>query len=84
MGHGKPLNTQKPGDATRPDPLDSIPIRNPHQIPPPNKSYKMLGVHINTILDFKGHLAHITKDVKLLDNALAKRKLSPPYKTLVI
>jgi hypothetical protein len=44
----------------------------------------LLGVHINTTLDFKEHLAHITKDVRLLAKALAKRKLSPPYKTLVI
>jgi hypothetical protein len=28
---------------------------------PPNKSYKMLGVHINTVLDFRDHHAHITK-----------------------
>ena len=51
---------------------------------PPNKSYKMLGVHINTILDFKEHLTYITKDVKLLAKTLARRNLSPPYKTLVI
>ncbi len=52
--------------------------------PPPNKSYKMLGVHINIILDFKEHLAHITKDARLIAKALARRKLSPPYKTLVL
>ncbi len=51
---------------------------------PPNKSYKMLGIHITTTLDFREHLAHITKDVRLLAKALAKRNLSPPYKTLVI
>ncbi len=44
---------------------------------PPNKSYKMLGVHISTTLDFREHLTHITKDVRLLAKALAKRKLSP-------
>ena len=44
----------------------------------------MIGVHINTILDFKEHLAHITKDVRLIAKTLARRKLSPPYKTLVI
>ena len=44
----------------------------------------MLGVHINTVLDFKEHLAHITKDVKLIAKTLARRNLSPPYKTLVI
>ena len=44
----------------------------------------MLGVHINTILDFKEHLTHITKDVRLIAKTLARRNLSPPYKTLVI
>ena len=44
----------------------------------------MLGVHINTTLDFREHLTHITKDVRLLAKALAKRKLSPPYKTRVV
>ncbi len=44
----------------------------------------MLGVHISTTLDFREHLTHITKDVRLLAKALAKHKLSPPYKTLVI
>jgi hypothetical protein len=51
---------------------------------PPNKSYKMLGVHINTILDLKEHLAHLTKDVRIIAKTLARRNLSPPYKTLVI
>ncbi len=30
----------------------------------PNKSYKMIGVHINPMLDFKEHYLHFTKDVK--------------------
>ena len=30
----------------------------------PNKSYKMLGVHINPMLDFQEHFLHIAKDVK--------------------
>ena len=38
----------------------------------------MLGVHINPMLDFKEHFLHITKDVKKLAKALAKRRLSPP------
>ena len=50
---------------------------------PPNKSYKML-VHINPMLDFREHIHPITKDVKKLFKALAKRKLSPPLKTLAI
>jgi hypothetical protein len=32
----------------------------------------MLGVHINPVLDFRGHLAYITKDVRKLAKALAK------------
>ena len=44
----------------------------------------MLGVHINTTLNFQEHLAHITTYVRLLAKALTKRNLSPPYKTLVI
>ena len=37
----------------------------------------MLGVHINSMLDFREHLHHITKDVRKLAKALAKRKQSP-------
>jgi hypothetical protein len=44
----------------------------------------MLGVHINNMLDFREHFLHITKDVKKLAKALAKRKLSPSLKTLAI
>jgi len=50
---------------------------------PPCKPYKMLGVHINTILDFRENLTHINKDVRKLAKALAKQKLSPSLKTLV-
>ena len=49
---------------------------------PSNKSYKMLGVHINPLLDFREHFLHITKDVRKLAKTLAKRKLSPPLKAL--
>ena len=41
-------------------------------------------VHINTVLDFREHLARITKDVRKLSKALPKRKLSPSFNTLVI
>jgi hypothetical protein len=51
---------------------------------PPNKSYKMLGVHINPMIDFREQFYHITKDVKKLAKVLAKRKLSPSLKTLAI
>ena len=44
----------------------------------------MLGVHINLVLDFREHLAHITKDAREFAKTLAKRKLSPSLKTLVI
>jgi hypothetical protein len=50
----------------------------------PNKSYKMLGVHINPILDFRDHFMHITKDVRKLAKSLTNRKLSPTYTTLVV
>jgi hypothetical protein len=44
----------------------------------------MVGVHINTVLDFREHHAHIPKDVRKLATALAKKKRSPAYKTLVV
>ena len=44
----------------------------------------MLEVHINSMLDFQEHFLHVTKDVKKLAKALAKRKLSPPLKSLAI
>ena len=44
---------------------------------PPNKLYKMIGVHISPMMDFREHFLHITKDVKKLAKALAKIKLSP-------
>ncbi len=44
----------------------------------------MLGLHINPVLDFREHLAHITKDVQKLAKTLAKRKLSPSFKTLYV
>jgi hypothetical protein len=51
---------------------------------PPNKSKKILGVHINPVLDFREHFLHITKYAKKLAKALAKRKLSPPLKSIAI
>jgi hypothetical protein len=44
----------------------------------------MLGVHINPVLDFREHFTSITKDVRKLAKTLTNRKLSPPYKTLVV
>ena len=42
----------------------------------------MLGAHV--MLDFREHFLRITKDVKKLAKAMAKRKLSPSLKTLVV
>ena len=44
----------------------------------------MLGVNINTALDFREYHAHIIKDVRKRAKALTNQKLNPPYKTLVI
>ena len=44
---------------------------------PPNKSYKMLEVHINPRLDFRDHLKQIIADIKKLAKVLTKRLLSP-------
>jgi hypothetical protein len=51
---------------------------------PPNKSYKMLGVQINPMLDFRDHLRHMSTKVKILARVLTKRRLSPNRKQLVI
>ena len=51
---------------------------------PPNKSYKMLGVHINPLLDFKEHHRYITKDVRKIAAQLKRRTLSPARKQLVV
>jgi hypothetical protein len=83
-GLGNPLNNKN--QRTLQEQINSITFTDGTHIKylPPNKSYKMLGVHINPMLDFRDHFLHITKDVKKLANALAKRKLSPPLKTLAI
>ena len=47
---------------------------------PPNKSYKMLGVHINPMLDFRDHLKHTTTEVRQLARVLTKRRQSPNRK----
>ena len=50
----------------------------------PNKSYKMLRVHINPMLDFRDHLKHITTGIRKLAKVLTKRLLSHNRKKLVI
>jgi hypothetical protein len=49
-----------------------------------NKSYKMLGVQINPMLDFRDHRKHVIIDVKHLAKVLAKLLLSPNRKKQVI
>jgi hypothetical protein len=51
---------------------------------PPNTLYKMLGVEINPMLDFRDHLNHITTEVRKLARVLNKRWLSLNRKQLVI
>ena len=51
---------------------------------PPNKSYKMLGVQINSVLDFRDHLKHISTEVRKLARVLTKQQLSPNRKQLMI
>ena len=55
-----------------------------HPIPTPNKSYKMLGVHIHPMLDFRYHLKHITADIRKLAKALTRKLLSLNRKKQVI
>jgi hypothetical protein len=45
---------------------------------PPNKSYKMLRVQINTMLYFRDHLKHVTTNVRLIAKVLKPRKNYPP------
>ncbi len=59
---------------------DGSPIR--HLLP--NKSYKMMGVHINPMLNFRDHLKHIIVHVRKLAKVLTRRLLSPNREKLVI
>jgi hypothetical protein len=62
-GLGNPLNHKN--QTTLQEQINSIKFADGTHIKylPPNKSYKMLGVHINPMLDFREHFLHITKDV---------------------
>ena len=51
---------------------------------PPDKSYKMLGVHINPVLNFTEHFQHVTGEVRKLAAVLRRRRLSPARKQQVI
>jgi hypothetical protein len=81
---GNPLNHKN--QTTLQEQINSITFADYTHIKylPPNKPYKMLGVHINPMLYFREHFLYITKDVNKLAKALAKRKLSPPLKSLAI
>ena len=64
--HGNPINHKN--QTMLQEQINSITFAYGTHIkyPPPNKSYKMLGVHINPMLDFRVNFLHITKDVKKL------------------
>ena len=51
---------------------------------PPNASYKVLGVHLNHMLNFTEHFNETTKDVRKLIHTLQNFKLSGARKILVI
>jgi hypothetical protein len=44
---------------------------------PPNKEYKILGVQINPMIDFRDNLKHISTEVRHIAQVLAERRLSP-------
>ena len=53
--------------------------------PPPNKSYKILGVQIYPMLDFRDHPKHIiTTEERKLARVLTTRRLSPNRKQSAI
>ena len=84
LGTWQSPKKKKPEHPSRTNKLNHIHKRHPHQIPTTKQIKKMLGFHINPMLDFREHFLHITKDVKQLAKALATRKLSPPLKALTI
>jgi hypothetical protein len=59
------------------EPNEHNQIRRWNQIKylPPTKSYKVLEVQINTMLDFSDHPNYISTNVWLITQVLAKRKL---------
>jgi hypothetical protein len=77
-GLGNPLNHKN--QTTLQEQINSITFTYGTHIKylPPNKSYKMLGVHINPVLDFREHFLHITKDIKKTSQSPSKAKTKPP------
>ena len=86
MGIREPHKQRKYTPTTKPNLHNQIWRRHgtPIKYLPPNKSYNMLGVHINPLLDFRGHLKHITINIRKLVKALAKRLLSLNRNKIVI
>ena len=83
-GYGNPMS--KANTNLRMNQISTIKFENGTNIKylPPNRSYKMLGVKINPMLDFMDHLKHIIMEVRKLARDLTKRRLSPNRKQLVI
>ena len=88
--NGSPMGLRKPYEQGQHQPTDKP---NQHKkfedgtnikYLPPKKSYKMLGVQINPMLDFRDHLKHITTEVRQLARVLTKRRLYPNRKQLVL
>jgi len=79
-----PLNIRN--ESTLQEQVNTIPFPDGSRIKylAPNKPYKTFGVHINTVLNFRAHHTHNTKEVRKLATALGKRKLILAYKTLVV
>ena len=78
--HGNPLNHKNQTMLQKQINSITFPAGTHIRCLPPNKSYTMLGFHINPMLDFREHFLHITNDVQKLAKALVKRKLSPSLK----
>jgi hypothetical protein len=77
-GLGNPLNNKNQNILQ--EQINSITFKDVTHIKylPPNKSNKILGVHINPVLDFREHFLHITKDVKKTSQSSSKPKTKPP------
>ena len=63
---------------------DDNPEGNRLKYLPPTSSYKMLGVHINPLLNFTDHYNYITKEVRSIASVLRMHKLSPGRKQCII
>jgi hypothetical protein len=83
-GYGNPMSTTNTNLLTKK--ISTIKFEDGTNIKylSPNKSYKMLGVQINPMLDFRDHLKHITTEVRQFARVLTKRRLSTNRKQLAI